>query len=248
MIALPKAPGAERSPTNKAGAPTVRILVTGFGSFPGVPLNPTRRLISALAGRKARFARLGVELHACILPVTYSGAPERLEALISNVRPQAILHFGFAARRGAVCIETRALNRTSVLRPDAQRFAPRRAILEAPFALRSALPSQIMAATFRRAGLKSELSIDAGDYVCNHIFYLSLSSMKPGLAGFVHIPPLQRTGRRIGAIPDHRPKFETLAGAAFIAIIDVARSLRCVRCKRGGKQGLIPARMATNSA
>jgi hypothetical protein len=60
-------------------------------------------------------------------------------------------------------------------------------------------------------------------------------AMTKGLAGFVHIPPLlpplRRAARQIGDIPDQRPKFEKLAAAAFLAIVDAARSVRGVQAQ-----------------
>lgn len=216
-----------RSGAKETGVSPIRILITGFGSFPGVSQNPTERLVFALARQKARFARLGVELHVCVLPVTYSGAAAKIAALTSSLRPHAVLHFGYAGRRSAICVETRALNRTSVLHPDAKGFTPRRAIIDrVPLLARSALPCRVMAASFRRAGLKSKASIDAGDYVCNHIFFLSLFAMNAGMAGFIHIPPLRRTARRNGATRNHRPDIERIAAGSIFAIIDIVRSVR----------------------
>ncbi|WP_175492491.1 hypothetical protein [Methylocapsa palsarum] len=220
---------------NLTGSSPIRILVTGFGSFPGVPQNPTARLVAALARQRARFVRLGVDLHLCVLPVTYFGAPETMEALISSLRPHAVLHFGYAVRRRAVCVETRALNHASVLRADANGSSPSRASIdEAPFVAVSALPYRRIAVSFRRAGLKSAVSIDAGDYVCNHIFLRSLMAMKTGAAGFVHIPPVRRAGQQRSALPSHRPDFETVGRAAFFAILETARSLRAAHARPPG--------------
>ena len=58
-------------------APPLRILVTGFGRFPGVQDNPTALLIHALGKHRTRLARLGIALEGAILPVEYAGVRER---------------------------------------------------------------------------------------------------------------------------------------------------------------------------
>ena len=50
----------------------MKVLVTGFGAFPGVPVNPTAAIARAVDG-----ARLGpVEVMGIVLPVSYQRAPE----------------------------------------------------------------------------------------------------------------------------------------------------------------------------
>lgn len=108
----------------------MRILVTGFGGFPGAPRNPTERIIANLARHRPRLARAGLELDLSVLPVVYAEIEPRLEALTREAAPDAILHFGLASRRSKLCVETRALNRISLLRPDAAgAFAQRRILL-----------------------------------------------------------------------------------------------------------------------
>ncbi|ACK50043.1 peptidase C15 pyroglutamyl peptidase I [Methylocella silvestris BL2] len=108
----------------------MRILVTGFGGFPGAPRNPTERIIANLARHRPRLARAGLELDLSVLPVVYAEIEPRLEALTREAAPDAILHFGLASRRSKLCVETRAFNRISLLRPDAAgAFAQRRLLL-----------------------------------------------------------------------------------------------------------------------
>ncbi|PNG24987.1 hypothetical protein [Methylocella silvestris] len=107
----------------------MRILVTGFGGFPGSPRNPTERIIASLARHRPRLARAGLELDLSVLPVVYAALEPRLEALTRETPPDAILHFGLASRRSGLCVETRALNRISLLRPDAAGALPQRRVL-----------------------------------------------------------------------------------------------------------------------
>lgn len=206
-------------------APPLRILVTGFGGFPGAAKNPTARMIRELARYRPRLARAGICLELAALPVIYAETGPRLEALAQKIRPDAILHFGVAARRRKLCVETRALNRASVLHPDASGAvaAARAVVPQAPMSLRSTLPCGLIAAALRRRGFDAALSIDAGDYVCNQTLFLSLSQSRTlqgfaPLVGFIHAP-----GRRGHLTPAR------LSLAAATAILALAPGLRRAR-------------------
>jgi pyroglutamyl-peptidase len=208
-------------------APPLRILVTGFGSFPGVHDNPTALLIAALGKHRARLARLGIALERAELPVDYAGVVRNLETLNETLKPDAILHFGLASRRRAFSVETRALNRLSLLRCDASGArASRRAILPgAPHAARSTFPVRQIEAELLRAGLRARLSANAGSYICNETLYLSLARSHARSIGFIHVPRLARADRPVGAGRIRRPDRADLFRAALIAILVTARKL-----------------------
>src|SRR5665213_895970 len=96
----------------------LRILLTGFGPFPGAPFNPTQPLVARLL-RLRRPALDDVELSGHIFPVTYGDVDRQLPELLKARRPQALLMFGLAARTPYVRIETRARNAVTTLWPDA---------------------------------------------------------------------------------------------------------------------------------
>src|ERR1700730_13524036 len=97
----------------------LRILITGFGPFPGAPYNPTEPLVARLL-RLRRPALDDVELSGHIFPVTYAAVDRQLPELIAKHRPQALLMFGLAARTPYVRIETRARNAVTTIWPDAE--------------------------------------------------------------------------------------------------------------------------------
>src|SRR3977135_358477 len=103
----------------------LRILITGFGPFPGAPYNPTMPLVARLL-RLRRPALGDVELVGHIFHVTYSTVDRELPALIARHRPQALLMFGLADRTAHVRIETRARNAVTTLFPDADRNCARK--------------------------------------------------------------------------------------------------------------------------
>src|SRR5215211_2687798 len=91
----------------------LRILVTGFGPFPGAPYNPTQALVARLT-RLRRPAFTDVELSSHIFPVTYKAVDRELPLALAEHQPHALLMFGLAGRTKYLRIETRGLNaRTS---------------------------------------------------------------------------------------------------------------------------------------
>src|ERR1700693_2787762 len=98
----------------------LRILITGFGPFPGAPATPTPPVVARL--KLLRRPALGdVDLIGHIFHVTYATVDRELPGLIARHRPQALLMFGLAARTAHVRIETRARNAVTTLFPDADR-------------------------------------------------------------------------------------------------------------------------------
>src|SRR5258708_8521850 len=103
----------------------LRILVTGFGPFPGAPCNPTQPLVARLV-RLRRPALRDVELSGHIFPATYTGVDRELPDLLASRRPHALLMFGLASRTPFVRIETRARNAVTTLWPDADHARVRK--------------------------------------------------------------------------------------------------------------------------
>jgi pyroglutamyl-peptidase len=182
------------------------ILLTGFGDFPGAPINPTTALVARLA-RTAR--RRGVRCIAHVFATRYAAVDRELPALIATHRPDAIVMFGLAGRRRRVSIETCARNRMSTLFPDAGGAVPLRAAIAhgAPARARGRAPFAWLLAAARQTRVKTALSHDAGTYLCNYVYWRALeAAARPGgprLAVFVHVPrvgqkfrPCARGGRR----------------------------------------------------
>ena len=169
----------------------LRVLVTGFGSFPGVPANPTEELVQASAARAQTLSE--AELHYALLPVEYQALPARLAAIGREFTPDVALHYGVSRSATAVTLERTARNLCCTVKPDNARYVPAAAIIhEGAETLPSSLPLEAMADALKRCGLPACVSDDAGDYLCNYLFYLSRSgqipSFAPGYAGFIHVP------------------------------------------------------------
>ena len=96
----------------------LRILITGFGPFPGAPYNPTMPLVERLMQLR-RPAFDDVELSSHIFHVTYATVDRELPQLLAKHRPHALLMFGLAERTPYLRIETRARNAITTIWPDA---------------------------------------------------------------------------------------------------------------------------------
>ncbi len=203
----------------------MRVLVTGFGAFPNAPDNPTARLVVDLRRARRHFAQRGITLQTLILPVRF-GASAQLDAAIHAMHPQVLLHFGLAARRSTLTIETRAANRAGVLHPDAcGRPAPHRQLVpNGPAFRRVRFPVPHAVASLRAAGIACRASVDAGDYICNETLFHSLASDVP-CVGFIHVPRLHRPERC-----DGRLSRTTLMQAAVLMIGTLAPYARARTC------------------
>ncbi len=211
-----------------------RILLTGFGAFPGAPVNPTQAIVHALATRhRQRLQRAGIDLRTAILPVVYAQVEAAIGVLLKEHNPDVVIHLGLAGRRRTISIETRARNRLSTIHPDATHaFAPHMTIVkDGAQAIPARWPARRMAAAASRGGFAAHTSIDAGDYLCNQALYISLAHHK-GLCGFIHVPRLQRNlpiahrlrpfRRDLRAKPPALPNLCDLENAVFAAISELS--------------------------
>lgn len=185
------------------------LLITGFGPFPGVPVNATMRLVPELAEAAARTFP-GLRVTTELLATEWQTAPTRAAALQDELQPDLVLHFGVSPRARGFEIETRARNACQ-MSPDASGALPLAPILNGDGAeyLAAGLPAQALVARLRRRGIPAFVSRDAGAYLCNALLYHSLAQ-GPAAAGrrvgFIHIPAsLARPGGanrgRSGACP-----------------------------------------------
>lgn len=190
-----------------------RILVTGFGPFPGAPENPTDWLVSRLAEEPPAGEGIGA-FHAEVLEVEYDRVGPRLAGLGAQHAPDIAVHFGLAAEAAGFRLERVARNSHAGARADnAGRLPPSERICAGPDTLASTLPLDAIAQELIDAGLPVEFSDDAGGYLCNTVFVLSrfhaVEGLKPSMSGFVHVP-------RFGTGAGHLAPADLEAGARIV--------------------------------
>ncbi len=215
---------------------SLRILITGFGPFPGAPFNPTMPLVKRLTQLR-RPAFSDVELIGHIFHVTYSTVDRELPELIAQHCPQALLMFGLADRTAHVRIETRARNAVTTLFPDADRNRARKgSIIGGADALVFGPHTAKLLRAADGTGVDARASRDAGSYLCNYLSWRAIeavdSNKGPRLAAFVHVPLIARGGapQRKGAA--HRITLEDLVDAGEAMLLEMVKLTRTAVRKR----------------
>ena len=175
------------------------LLLTYFGPFPGVPVNPTVALAEG-AVRALNTARPDLRVVARELPVSYDGSSAALRAALQEVQPDALISLGVAVGRDVVSLEQVAINLDSagIEDNDGDRRCDEPIVPDGREAYFSSLPVRASFERLRAAGEPVEISYTAGTYVCNHVFYEGQRiSRDLGLsipAGFVHVPAICADG------------------------------------------------------
>jgi pyroglutamyl-peptidase len=208
----------------------LRILITGFGPFPGAPFNSTQPLVARLL-RLRRPALGDVELSGHIFPVTYKAVDRQLPELLANLRPDALLMFGLASRTPYIRIETRARNAVTTLWPDADHTrVGKGSISGGAGAMRFGPHTAKLLRAAKDTGVDARASRDAGSYLCNYLSWRAIETVGAGngphLAAFVHVPLMARDGasRRKGAA--HRVTPEELVDAGEAMLLEMVKSAR----------------------
>jgi pyroglutamyl-peptidase len=206
----------------------LRVLITGFGSFPGAPYNPTQPLVARLT-RLRRPALADVELSSHIFPVTYRAVDQELPKLLAKLRPQALLMFGLAARTAHVRVETRARNAVTLLWPDAAQTRVRKGSIGlGPDAMMFGPHTAKLLRAARATGIDARSSRDAGAYLCNYLSWRAIEAANTDkhlqLAVFIHVPLLARgKSLRRGA---SRITLEELVDAGEAMLMEMVKQAR----------------------
>ena len=175
----------------------MKIIVTGFDPFGGEIINPSIECVKALPEIE------GVELIRLELPTVFKESAKRLNEVINDVKPDAVLSVGQAGGRTGITMERIAINVDDARIPDniSQQPIDEAIQLDGEAAYFTTLPIKRIVKAIREAGISAEVSNSAGTFVCNHIMYQALFAAtkadKPFKAGFMHIPfiPEQTTDK-----------------------------------------------------
>jgi pyroglutamyl-peptidase len=209
------------------------VLVTGFEPFGGEAENPSAQAALALHGRRLA----GRELVGAVLPCVFGDALVALRRAIARTRPELVLCVGQAGGRRAISLERVAINVDDARIADNQGARP----IDRPIAARgpvgywSTLPIKAIVAALTDAGIPAEVSQTAGTFVCNHVFYGLMRTLRrrEGVrGGFVHVPYLPAQAARAGGDAPSMP-LETIVRGLELAIETALRRRRDVR-RSGG--------------
>ncbi len=158
-----------------------KVLITGFGPFGDVKENPSQKLLKSLN------ELLPQDKFICeVLPVSYSFCEDWI--LEQNRHEFAfVLHFGVAMKSEKIRLEKKAKNFCGEGK-DITGFSKTGLIKEnEPKSLVSQVNTEHLAEWLNNEGFPCEVSEDAGDYLCNFLYFISLLHFS-GNVLFVHIP------------------------------------------------------------
>jgi pyroglutamyl-peptidase len=180
----------------------MELLLTGFEPFGGSSLNPSQQIANSLDGK----TMFGVNIRGVVLPVDYQKGPAGLIKALETAHYDGILSLGEASRRSSISIERVAVNLMDYPIPDnnGKTLVDTPVQLDGPAAYFSTLPVRIILERLLAEGIPAELSLSAGTYLCNQLFYallhhLDISNSKIP-AGFIHLPALPEQVSSSGSV------------------------------------------------
>jgi pyroglutamyl-peptidase len=193
-----------------------RILITGFDPFGGDTLNPSALVAQALQGERIA----GAQVQSVCLPCVFGGALAALDAALKRHRPVVVLALGLAAGRAELTVERVAINVDDARIADNAGLQPvdQPVVRSGPSAYFSTLPIKAIVAALQGAGLPAAVSQTAGTFVCNHVFYGLMHTLRRRprtRGGFMHLPLLPEQAAT-------RPGAPSLALAAQVAGVRLA--------------------------
>ncbi|MCS6841226.1 MAG: pyroglutamyl-peptidase I [Roseiflexus sp.] len=178
------------------------LLVTGFEPFGGFLVNPSAELVRY-------FASNGTPPGAAtaILPVDAMRAPRMITDLLLTHQPDFCLMLGQADGYAALSVERVAINLCDFRIPDnaGLQWVDKPIIVDGPAAYFSNAPVRDVVEAIRAAGVPANLSLSAGAYLCNMVYYIALhvcvTRQLPTRCVLIHLPslPSQASG-------DSRPR------------------------------------------
>lgn len=164
------------------------IYLTGFEPFGEHALNASWEAVKGFALSDPK-----IQLHKEQLPVDYRALRESLPARLNELHPDVILHLGVMSSKGFLRLERTALNHIGETLDNAG-FRPEPRVIQSsgPSKLSARFPLEETLQAWRERGFEATLSDDAGSYLCNYSFYLSLNwaEGKSAQVVFLHVPVL----------------------------------------------------------
>jgi pyroglutamyl-peptidase len=186
----------------------MNVLLTGLNPFGGLRVNPTQLIVESLVERAS--AIWNINLVAEVLPTEYDGGGNRVIQLIRHQRPVRIICLGVRSDLKAIQLERVALNLDDAHAPDnvGNTRTGMKIVHDGPLAYHSTLPIEEMRDAIRKLGIPANISNHAGNYVCNHVFYVACHEVERlgtgSQCGFIHVPQIsehQAADAQLGSLP-----------------------------------------------
>jgi pyroglutamyl-peptidase len=179
-----------------------------------------------------RPALADVILKGHIFRVSYGAVQRDLLVLLADHAPDAVLMFGLAQRTPYLRVETRARNVVTGLWPDVDQTTPagRMIARNTASSARFGPHTGLLLQAARAAGVWTELSQDAGRYLCNYLSWKVLTAADENSgrppAAFVHVPLVPRPTITHRPLPPHGIGFEDLVDAGEALLMTMVKLAR----------------------
>ncbi len=219
------------------------VVVTGFEPYGGRRINPAAEVAKAVDGSTID----GYAVIGAILPVSQRGLRERLEALLTELRPAVVVSLGLAPGEAMIRLERFGLNLLDfeIADNDGARLADAPIEANGGVAVRASLPLRAIERALLESGIPARLSSTAGTFLCNATLYSLVRLLEErfpaALGGFIHLPYLPEQVAQLLADGKRDRRLE-LAQRSDIASMDLATQIRAVTIAMGQAVGELTAR------
>jgi pyroglutamyl-peptidase len=173
-----------------------KVLLTGFEPFGKASSNPSGEIVKQISGDN---------IVTAILPVAYTQSSERLLALIAEHNPDVVISLGQAEGRTQITPEKVAINLDDARLADNEGVKRNdvKILEDGPDAYFSTLPIKEIVDAIKDAGVPAAVSLSAGAFLCNHIFYIAQNKFAGTSvrSGFVHVPLMDSQASEFPGLP-----------------------------------------------
>ncbi|XP_027809596.2 pyroglutamyl-peptidase 1-like protein [Marmota flaviventris] len=165
------------------------VVVTGFGPFRQHLVNSSWEAVKELS-KLGLGTDMAVELRTLQLPVDYREAKQRVTRIWEDFQPQLAVHVGMDTSAKVIFLEQCGKNR-SYQDADIRGFRPEGSVClpGGPDVIESVISMKAVCKNIVVEDVDVAYSRDAGRYVCDYAYYLSLHHGNRH-AALIHTPPL----------------------------------------------------------
>ena len=163
------------------------VLVTGFDPFEGRSINPSWEAVSRLADEIS-----GYKVVKLMIPTVFNKGTETVLQAVRSESPDFVFMTGVASGAESVTPEAFACNMRYARIPDNEGNQPLNQPVKpgGPLRLTPRIPIDSIVAIMKQEGYNVSVSVDAGSFVCNDVYYTVLHSLSGTSikACFIHVP------------------------------------------------------------
>lgn len=167
----------------------MRILFSGFEPFGGDKINSSWECVSSLPQQIG-----SAQIEKALLPVDFIKSFSALHKSVEQTNPDLILLTGQAGKREKITLEKLAINYArealGISPPKQNGFLIAE---EGSAAIFSSCPVEKLLESLVSQKLPVALSLSAGSFVCNALYYQALNKLKTPCL-FIHLPYLPEQG------------------------------------------------------